>query len=58
MNANVSKTSSSSSSSKNKRKNSLPLKVKMPFKISKKNLENGSHARKQAIRLSDDDVDL
>ena len=56
---NVSKPSSSSSSSKNKRKNSLPLKVKMPFKISKKNLENGSHARKQAIRLSDDDdVDL
>ena len=55
---NVSKTSSSSLSSKNKRKNSLPLKVKMPFKISKKNLENGSHARKQAIRLSDDDVDL
>ena len=44
--------------SKNKRKNSLPLKVKMPFKISKKSSESGSQIRKNSVRLSDDDVDL
>jgi uncharacterized C2H2 Zn-finger protein len=52
------KKTSSLSTSKNKRKNSLPLKVKMPFKISKKSSESGSQIRKDALRLSDDDVDL
>ena len=60
--ANQTKSNKASSASlalmKHKRKNSLPLKVKMPFKISKKSAEGGSNVRKQALRLSDDDVDL
>ena len=53
-----SKQSITLNTSKNKRKNSLPLKVKMPFKISKKNSESATQIRKQGIRQSDDDVDL
>ena len=52
------KSSVTLNSSKNKRKNSLPLKVKMPFKISKKGTENSAQIRNQGIRQSDDDVDL
>ena len=52
------KPSGLSITSKNKRKNSLPLKVKMPFKMTKKNTENATEIRKQGIRQSDDDVDL
>ena len=44
--------------SKHKRKSSLPLKVKMPFKISKKNTENATQIRKIGKSQSDDDVDL
>ena len=53
-----SKPSVSSAISKHKRKSSLPLKVKMPFKITKKNAESATQIRKQGIRQSDDDVDL
>ena len=52
------KSSTSLATSKNKRKNSLPLKVKMSFKMSKKSTESGTHIRKQSVRSSDDDVDL
>ena len=47
---------SPSFSSKNKRKNSLPLKVKMPFRISKKS--NDSNTSPISKQSDDDDVDL
>ena len=55
---NAKESNKKTSLSKNKRKSSLPLKVKMPFKISKKSSESGSQIRKNSVRLSDDDVDL